>query len=67
MPQGNKKDDRQFSKLNEKEMEVVTPVTDPIKQTLSYDRILNDIQECEERLVYLNQLKAEADKFGLKR
>jgi len=36
-------------------------------RTYSYDRILNDIQEFEEKLVEVKELKREADKLGLKR
>lgn len=39
----------------------------PKKTVYSYDRILNEIQELGEKLIYWKKLKKEADKLGLKR
>lgn len=52
-----------YTKVDAKRMEV--EVVEPISTVVSYEKILIDIQETEERLVYLNTLKDEADKLNL--
>jgi len=54
-----------YEKESEREMRVLE--TYEQKTVYSYDFILNKIQELEEQLVIFENLKEEADKFGLKR
>jgi len=56
---------KEFKKLNSREMEVFESVVKQSKKILSYDRILNDIQEYEAKLNELYQFKAEAEKLNL--
>lgn len=55
-----------ITKLNNREIEIETPVPAK-KEIISYERILNDIQMYEEKLTYLQGLKAGADKLNIKR
>lgn len=56
----------QYKKIDDKVLEISEP--QPVKKvSYSYDRILNEIQELEEKLDYWKKLKVQADKLGLKR
>ncbi len=57
--------DTVFARVNNKTIEVVNEKVVQDRVEYSYDRILNDIQEYEEKLANLYKLKDEADKLGL--
>ena len=54
-----------FKKFSDREMEVVAPPQEQPKVIISYDKIINDIQMYEDKLVELYGLKNEAEKLKL--
>lgn len=57
----------EYTKTMDGQLSVSVIPVEPIVQTFSYDRILNEIQAHSEALTYWGNLKNEADKLNLKR